>query len=201
MNPIKRRLVRSISGISPRFLHFADAATADIPLSRLLRLSLFQVSGGMALVLLVGTLNRVMIAELNVPASLVAIMLALPLVFAPFRTLIGFRSDTHRSLLGWRRFPFIWTGTLIQFGGLAILPFAPLVLAGEGESGNAPMWIGHAGAALAAPPSTSPSPVFAHPGGVSSRATRRCAGFARWASAPWPSACRTCFWSPMAARS
>jgi len=149
MNPVKRRLVRSISGISPRFLPFADAATDDIPLSRLLRLSLFQVSVGMALVLLVGTLNRVMIVELNVPASLVAIMLALPLVFAPFRTLIGFRSDTHRSLLGWRRIPFIWTGTLIQFGGLAIMPFALLVLAGEGESGNAPMWIGHAGAALA----------------------------------------------------
>ena len=38
---------------------------------RLLRLSLFQVSVGMALVLLIGTLNRVMIVELGVPASLV----------------------------------------------------------------------------------------------------------------------------------
>ena len=54
-----------------------------------------------------------------------------------------------RPLLGWRRIPFIWTGTLIQFGGLAIIPFALLVLAGKGKSGNAPMWIGQAGAALA----------------------------------------------------
>jgi MFS transporter, BCD family, chlorophyll transporter len=103
----------------PRFLPFADVATAEIPLSRLLRLSLFQVSVGMASVLLIGTLNRVMIVELRVPASLVAIMISLPLLAAPFRALIGFRSDTHRSYLGWRRVPYIWKGTLLQFGGLS----------------------------------------------------------------------------------
>ena len=59
----------------------------------------------MALVLLIGTLNRVMIVELNVPASLVGVMISLPLVFAPFRALIGYRSDMHRSALGWRRVP------------------------------------------------------------------------------------------------
>ena len=96
---------------------FADIATADLPLRRLLRLSLFQVTTGMALVLLVGTLNRVMIVELGVPATLVGAMLALPLVFAPFRALIGHKSDTHRCELGWRRVPFIWKGTLWQFAG------------------------------------------------------------------------------------
>jgi hypothetical protein len=35
-----------------RFLPFADAATPELPLARLLRLSLFQVSVGMAMVLL-----------------------------------------------------------------------------------------------------------------------------------------------------
>ena len=84
-----------------RFLPFADAATPELPLSRLLRLSLFQVSVGMALVLLIGTLNRVMIVEYEVPASIVAIMISLPLFFAPFRAVIGFRSDTHKSVLGW----------------------------------------------------------------------------------------------------
>ena len=102
--------------LGPRFLPFADVATPDLPLSRLLRLSLFQVSVGMSLVLLVGTLNRVMIVELGVSAALVGIMVSLPLVFAPFRALIGFRSDTHRCELGWRRVPFIWNGTLLQFG-------------------------------------------------------------------------------------
>jgi BCD family chlorophyll transporter-like MFS transporter len=114
----------------------------------LLRLSLFQVSVGMALVLLVGTLNRVMIVELNVPAALVGIMLALPLVFAPFRALIGFKSDNHRSALGWRRVPFVYKGSLAQFGGFSIMPFALLVLAGQGESGSLPVWVGQAAAAL-----------------------------------------------------
>jgi MFS transporter, BCD family, chlorophyll transporter len=94
--------------IGPRFLPFADVATADLPLARLMRLALFQVSVGMAVVLLNGTLNRVMIVELDVPSWLVALMVSLPLVFAPFRALIGFRSDTHRSALGWRRVPYIW---------------------------------------------------------------------------------------------
>ncbi len=142
-------MMLSWASLGSRFLPFADVATPDLSLSRLLRLSMFQVSCGMALVLLVGTLNRVMIVELDVPASLVGIMLALPLVFAPFRALIGFRSDNHRCALGWRRTPFIWKGTLAQFGGFAIMPFALLVLAGKGEAEFAPLWIGHSSAALA----------------------------------------------------
>ena len=148
MNRVSRALLTKISGLGPRFLPFADAATPDLPLSRLLRLSLFQVSVGMALVLLVGTLNRVMIVELGVPASLVAVMISLPLLFAPFRAIIGFRSDVHTSALGWRRVPFIWNGTLAQFGGLAIMPFAILVLSGAAHAAHAPKWIGYASAAV-----------------------------------------------------
>ena len=114
--------------------------------ARLLRLSLFQVSVGMALMLLVGTLNRVMIVELRRAGRAGRVMVALPLVFAPLRALIGFRSDTHRSVLGWRRVPYIWFGTLLQFGGLAIMPFALIVLSGDT---SAPPWVGQACAALA----------------------------------------------------
>ena len=119
---------------------------AELPLGRLLRLSLFQVSVGMAVVLLNGTLNRVMIVELGVPAWLVALMVSLPLVFAPLRALIGFRSDTHRSVLGWRRVPYIWFGTLLQFGGLAIMPFALHRAVGRRAR---PAIVGQIGAALA----------------------------------------------------
>ncbi len=149
MNRASQALMRSWVGMGTRFLPFADAATPDLPLPRLLRLSLFQVSVGMALVLLIGTLNRVMIVELNVPASLVGIMIALPLLFAPFRALIGFRSDTHRSELGWRRVPFMFRGSMIQFGGLSIMPFALLVLAGQGNAAHAPAFIGYVGAGAA----------------------------------------------------
>jgi BCD family chlorophyll transporter-like MFS transporter len=149
VKPPSRALISFWVQLGPRFLPFADAASAELPLSRLLRLSLFQVSVGMALTLLVGTLNRVMIVELGVSASLVALMVALPVLYAPFRTLIGFQSDSHKSALGWRRVPFIWMGTLIQFGGLAIMPFALLVLSGGGDAAQWPAWIGHAGAAIA----------------------------------------------------
>jgi BCD family chlorophyll transporter-like MFS transporter len=140
------RLANKWTRVGTRFLPFADAATPELPLDRLLRLSLFQVSVGMAVVLLIGTLNRVMIVELGVPAWLVAVMISLPLVFAPFRAVVGFRSDTHRSLLGWRRVPYLWMGTLIQFGGFAIMPFALIVLSGDT---NGPVIIGQLGAALA----------------------------------------------------
>jgi BCD family chlorophyll transporter-like MFS transporter len=114
-------------------LPFADAASPELPLSRLLRLALLQVSVGIVVVLLNGTLNRVMIVELGIPAWIVATTIAMPVLFAPLRALIGHRSDHYRSEIGWRRVPFIWMGTMIQFGGLAILPFALLVLSGRGE--------------------------------------------------------------------
>jgi BCD family chlorophyll transporter-like MFS transporter len=134
------------SRVGTRFLPFADAATAALPLGRLLRLSLFQVSVGMAAVLLTGTLNRVMIVELGMSAAVVAAMVSLPLFFAPLRALVGFRSDHHRSVLGWKRVPYIWFGTLLQFGGLALLPFALLVMTGRGDG---PALVGQVGAGVA----------------------------------------------------
>ena len=43
----------------------------------------------MASVMLLGTLNRVMIVELSVPAMIVAVMIALPVLIAPFRGCSG----------------------------------------------------------------------------------------------------------------
>jgi MFS transporter, BCD family, chlorophyll transporter len=146
INSINRKLASKWQNLSPDLLPFADAASTDLPLSRLLRLALFQVSVGMASTLLIGTLNRVMIVELGVAAWLVSLMVALPLVAAPFRAFIGYRSDTHKSVLGWRRVPYLWLGTMLQFGGLAIMPFALILLSGFGQS---PLWVGKAGAALA----------------------------------------------------
>jgi MFS transporter, BCD family, chlorophyll transporter len=146
MNRASAAMVQGFMRIGPRVLPFADAATPELPMARLLRLSLFQVTVGMAAVLLIGTLNRVMIVELAVPSWIVAGMLSLPLLFAPLRALVGFRSDNHRSVLGWRRVPFIWFGTMAQFGGFAIMPFALLILSGDTTG---PLWIGQAAAALA----------------------------------------------------
>jgi BCD family chlorophyll transporter-like MFS transporter len=146
MSFIGEKLARRWMKMGTQFMPFAEAASAELPIGRLLRLSLFQVSVGMAMVLLIGTLNRVLIVELGVPAWLVALMAGLPLVFAPFRAIIGFRSDNHRSALGWRRVPYIWMGTMLQFGGLAIMPFALLILSGDTHG---PLWIGQVASAFA----------------------------------------------------
>ena len=143
---LNARLAGKWAKIGTAFLPFADVASPTLPLHQLLRLSLFQVSVGMAVVLLIGTLNRVMIVELGVPAWLVAVMISLPLVFAPFRAVVGFKSDTHRSVLGWRRVPYLWLGTMVQFGGLAIMPFALILLSGDS---HAPAFVGQAAAGLA----------------------------------------------------
>ena len=103
------QFVRMMADLMP----FADAASKELPLSRLLRLSLFQVSVGMAMVLLSGTLNRVMVVELGTPTWLIATLIAVPLLVAPFRALIGHKSDRHVSALGWRRVPYIWFGTMM----------------------------------------------------------------------------------------
>lgn len=145
MKRLNAAMVESWRQFGPRFLPFADAASDALPLGRLLRLSLFQVSVGMAVTLLTGTLNRVMILELAVPAWLVSVMIALPLIFAPFRALIGHNSDNHRSYLGWRRVPYIWFGTLLQFGGLSFMPFAILLM----SEGGGPLMMGHIATALA----------------------------------------------------
>lgn len=143
---LQKRMVAQWAKLGTRYLPFADAASSELSLGRMLRLSLFQASVGMALVLLNGTLNRIMIVEFGTSASLVAAFISLPLVFAPFRAMLGHKSDNHRSALGWRRVPYLWMGTLVQFGGLAIMPFALILLSGDTHG---PMWIGQAGAAFA----------------------------------------------------
>ncbi|MDJ0823674.1 MAG: PucC family protein [Paracoccaceae bacterium] len=122
-----------IQRLGARALPFSDAASEELPLGQLLRLALFQVSVGMAGVMLLGTLNRVMIVELSVPATLVAIMVALPVLIAPFRAILGFKSDNYRSAIGWKRIPYLWFGTVWQMGGLAIMPSCLLVLGGDVE--------------------------------------------------------------------
>ena len=133
--------------ISKNILPFSDAGSANFSLFQLLRLSLFQISVGMATVMLAGTLNRVMIVELLVPASLVAVMIAIPVLIAPLRTFYGHKSDTYKSFIGWKRIPYMWFGSLFQFGGLAIMPFAIIILSGDQTVG--PSWAGEVLVAIA----------------------------------------------------
>ena len=77
----------------------------------------FPLVLGLVGVFMTGTLNRVMIVELNIPATLVGLFLAVPLLFAPLRMWLGYRSDGF-PLLGLRREPYIVIGALFSAAGV-----------------------------------------------------------------------------------
>ena len=146
MNRASAALVQGMMRIGPRVLPFADAATPELPMARLLRLSLFQVTVGMAAVLLIGTLQPrhdrrtgrpVMDRRRHAVATASVRALARP-------GRVSFGQSPFGSRMA--RVPYIWFGTMAQFGGFAIMPFALLILSGDTTG---PLWIGQAAAALA----------------------------------------------------
>jgi BCD family chlorophyll transporter-like MFS transporter len=88
------------------------------------RLAAFPLGYGLTGVLVSGTLNRVMIADLNLAAALVALFLAAPQLISPVRVWLGYRSDGH-PIFGRRREPYIVLGALIT--GLGLLTAVLLV--------------------------------------------------------------------------
>ena len=64
--------------VNERYLPWLNVVHGDLTLSRLARLSLFQVSVGICFVLLNGTLNRIMVVELGRAAWLVSAACCLP---------------------------------------------------------------------------------------------------------------------------
>ena len=185
------RMVRGWIRLGPRFLPFADAATAELPLGRLLRLSLFQVSVGMAVVLLNGTLNRVMIVELGVPTWLVAVMVSLPLVFAPLRALIGFRSDTTARCWAGGGCPISGSARCCSSAGFAIMPFALIVLSGD-SNGPAIDRPGRRGAGLPAGRRRAAHDPDRGPGACHRSRARRNRGRASWRCST--SCCWSAWW-------
>jgi len=90
-----------------------------------LRLAGFPFGLGLTSVLIGGTLNRVMIVELGIPAALVGLFFALPLIISPLRVWLGYRSDAY-PLWGLRREPFIILGSLVA--GIGVLGATMMVL-------------------------------------------------------------------------
>jgi BCD family chlorophyll transporter-like MFS transporter len=95
---------------------------------KLLRLSLFQFGLGFSTVVFSGTLNRVLINEEGIPATIVGWLLSLSLFVAPIRVLMGARSDNKQQRQGYRRLPYVWYGSTLVFGGLSAAPFSLMFL-------------------------------------------------------------------------
>jgi BCD family chlorophyll transporter-like MFS transporter len=93
-----------------------------------IQLGLIHVAVAMTLVPLNSTLNRVMIKELAISATLVAILASLPYLFAPIQVAIGSYSDRH-PILGFRRTPYILVGLILCVIGLFISPYVAFLMA------------------------------------------------------------------------
>lgn len=93
-----------------------------------LQLGFIHVAVAMTLVPINSTLNRVMINELAISATLVAVLASLPYLFSPIQVAIGSFSDRH-PLLGYRRSPYILLGLLLCVAGLVTAPYAAFQLA------------------------------------------------------------------------
>ncbi len=93
-----------------------------------IQLGLIHVAVAMTLVPINSTLNRVMIKELAISATLVAILASLPYLFSPIQVAIGSFSDRH-PFFGLRRTPYIVLGLLLCVVGVILSPAVAFLLA------------------------------------------------------------------------
>src|SRR5215208_1938592 len=92
------------------------------------QLGLIHVAVAMTLVPINSTLNRVMIKELSISATLVAILASLPYLFSPIQVAIGSYSDRH-PIFGYRRTPYILAGLILCVLGVTVSPQVAFLMA------------------------------------------------------------------------
>lgn len=97
-------------------------------LRKRLQLGLIHVAVAMTLVPINSTLNRVMIKELGIAATVVAILAILPYLFAPLQVAIGSFSDRY-PILGFRRSPYILLGLVLCVAGVIVSPQVAFLMA------------------------------------------------------------------------
>lgn len=96
-------------------------------ISQIIRLSAVHIAVALTLLPIDSTLNRIMISELKIPASLVALLIAVPYLFSPMQMWIGALSE-RAPLWGWRRSPYIIIGILLCASGAALAPHAAFAI-------------------------------------------------------------------------
>ncbi len=103
-------------------------------LRKRLQLGLIHVAVAMTLVPINSTLNRVMIKELMLTATLVAVLASLPYLFSPIQVAIGSFADRH-PILGRRRTPYIIAGLFLCVAGVIVSPHVAFILAEDWWAG------------------------------------------------------------------
>lgn len=107
-------------------------------LRKQVQIGLIHAAVAMSLVPINSTLNRVMIKELALSATLVTMLAVLPYLFSPIQVAIGTFSDRH-PVFGYRRTPYILLGLLLCVVGVMAAPFAAFLIK---ENFLAGLWVG-----------------------------------------------------------
>lgn len=84
---------------------------------RIAQMALYQFGFAFVCVFVSGVLNRVMFAELGLPATLIGVLLAIPPLLSPLRLWLGYLSDAY-PIRGRRRLPYILSGMALVALGL-----------------------------------------------------------------------------------
>ena len=92
-----------------------------------IQLGLIHMAVAMTLVPINSTLNRVMIKDLGISATLVALLASLPYLISPIQVAIGSFADRH-AVQGYRRTPYIALGLLLCVIGVVLSPYAAYLM-------------------------------------------------------------------------
>lgn len=95
---------------------------------RTIKVGLFQIGSTFSDILVSGVWNRVMISDLNIASTPVALLSALRFLLAPLGIWAGYRSDTTK-LWGSHRLSYIWLGRLLMLIAMPFLPITTIMLA------------------------------------------------------------------------
>jgi BCD family chlorophyll transporter-like MFS transporter len=99
-----------------------------------IQLGLIHMAVAMTLVPINSTLNRVMIKDLAISATLVAVLASLPYLISPIQVAIGSFADRH-AVWGFRRTPYITLGLILCVIGVILSPYAAFLIADK-------FWVG-----------------------------------------------------------
>ncbi|NTU82881.1 MAG: BCD family MFS transporter [Chloroflexales bacterium] len=105
-------------------------------IGRTLKIGTHNIGGAFADILFSAVWNRILISNLGLPATPVALLAGLRYFLAPLSIWSGNRSDSY-PIMGKYRLPYIWGGRLLVILALLLIPPATLELAANPTS-----WLG-----------------------------------------------------------
>lgn len=105
-----------------------EQPTQRFSILRTMKIGTFHIGSSFVDLLTSGVLNRVLITDLGLAATPVALLSALRYLLAPLSIWAGYRSDT-KPIFGLHRLPYIWLGRLPMVLSLPLLPVVAVLFA------------------------------------------------------------------------